>query len=255
MRCSSTPTPRPSTRRRSGASTSAVRPRRRGHRPRRSALPPPRRAARRAATARPRPASSPRRRTGCCARRPTAPGRPTPRWRSGSPTTTARSCPTARTATSRCGARRTCRGYWNNPEATAETVRPGRWVRTGDFGRLEDGLLFISTPAARPHHPGRREHLPVRDREPPRRAPRGHRVRGVRRRQPGVRTGGQGGRGRATPAPRSTPTELQAFCATELASYKVPAVVELRTEPLPRTASGKVMKHVLAGATNTQVEE
>ena len=49
--------------------------------------------------------------------------------------------------------------------------------------------------------------------------------------------------------------ELQAFCATELASYKVPTVVEFRAEPLPRTASGKIMKHVVAGAANTQVEE
>jgi acyl-coenzyme A synthetase/AMP-(fatty) acid ligase len=35
----------------------------------------------------------------------------------------------------------------------------------------------------------------------------------------------------------------------------VPAVIEVTSEPLPRTASGKVMKHVLAGAENTQVEE
>jgi acyl-coenzyme A synthetase/AMP-(fatty) acid ligase len=52
-----------------------------------------------------------------------------------------------------------------------------------------------------------------------------------------------------------TAQELQAFCATELASYKVPAEIELRTEALPRTASGKIMKHVLAGAANTQIEE
>ena len=36
-------------------------------------------------------------------------------------------------------------GYWDNPGADAETIRPGRWIRTGDFGRLEDGVLFIST--------------------------------------------------------------------------------------------------------------
>ena len=35
--------------------------------------------------------------------------------------------------------------YWNNPEATEEAVRPGRWIRTGDYGRLEGGLLFILT--------------------------------------------------------------------------------------------------------------
>ena len=36
-------------------------------------------------------------------------------------------------------------GYWDNPDANAETVRPGRWIRTGDFGRLEDGMLYIAS--------------------------------------------------------------------------------------------------------------
>ena len=49
---------------------------------------------------------------------------------------------------------------------------------------------------------------------------------------------------------------VQAHCAETLSSYKVPAHVELRTEPLPRNATGKIMKHVLSGeAENTFVEE
>jgi long-chain acyl-CoA synthetase len=35
--------------------------------------------------------------------------------------------------------------------------------------------------------------------------------------------------------------------AAELADFKVPAHVELRTEPLPRNASGKLLKNVLRG--------
>jgi long-chain acyl-CoA synthetase len=35
------------------------------------------------------------------------------------------------------------RGYWNAPEATAETIREG-WLYTGDIGRIdEDGYLYV----------------------------------------------------------------------------------------------------------------
>jgi acyl-CoA synthetase (AMP-forming)/AMP-acid ligase II len=43
------------------------------------------------------------------------------------------------------------------------------------------------------------------------------------------------------------PDVLRGFCAETLSSYKVPADVEIRITPLPRNATGKVMKHVLAG--------
>ncbi|HEY0647042.1 AMP-binding protein, partial [Phenylobacterium sp.] len=35
-------------------------------------------------------------------------------------------------------------GYWNRPEATAETIRPDGWLRTGDAGFMnEDGFFFV----------------------------------------------------------------------------------------------------------------
>ncbi|MEJ5928944.1 long-chain fatty acid--CoA ligase [Corynebacterium sp. H128] len=37
-----------------------------------------------------------------------------------------------------------CKGYWNNPEATAEAIKDG-WFNTGDLGEItEDGYLIIS---------------------------------------------------------------------------------------------------------------
>ncbi|MBW2420813.1 MAG: long-chain fatty acid--CoA ligase, partial [Deltaproteobacteria bacterium] len=50
--------------------------------------------------------------------------------------------------------------------------------------------------------------------------------------------------------------ELAGFCREGLAAYKVPAHWELREEPLPRNAAGKILKQVLSGeAENALVEE
>jgi acyl-CoA synthetase (AMP-forming)/AMP-acid ligase II len=37
------------------------------------------------------------------------------------------------------------RGYWNNDDATAEVLDEDRWYRTGDFGRISDGLLILES--------------------------------------------------------------------------------------------------------------
>ena len=42
-----------------------------------------------------------------------------------------------------------------------------------------------------------------------------------------------------------TSTDLQLFAAAELARFKVPTRVEFTDEPLPRTATGKVLKREL----------
>ena len=52
------------------------------------------------------------------------------------------------------------------------------------------------------------------------------------------------------------PEAIKAWVAETLAYYKVPTYVEIRTEPLPRNATGKVLKPVLTGeAENTFREE
>lgn len=146
-------------------------------------------------------------------------------------------------------------GYWHNDAANADTVRPGRWIRTGDFGRFEDGILFIAS---------RKRDLIIRGGENIYPFEIEHRldehdevleaaVYGVDH-----PVHGQDVKAVVVVAPGSplTADEVRAFCAETLASYKVPTEVELRTEPLPRTANGKVMKQVLAGdAENTFIEE
>ncbi len=146
-------------------------------------------------------------------------------------------------------------GYWHNDAANAETVRPGRWIRTGDFGRFDDGILFIAS---------RKRDLIIRGGENIYPFEIEHRldehdevleaaVYGV-----DDPVHGQVVKAVVVVAPGSSLTEdeVRAFCAVTLASYKVPTEVELRTEPLPRTANGKVMKQVLAGqAENTFIEE
>ena len=37
--------------------------------------------------------------------------------------------------------------YWGRPDATRGAIAPGRWLRTGDIGRLEEGYLFINSRA------------------------------------------------------------------------------------------------------------
>ena len=52
------------------------------------------------------------------------------------------------------------------------------------------------------------------------------------------------------------PDALAAWCAEKLAAFKVPSHWEIRSEPLPRNAAGKVVKTGLTGeAAGAGVEE
>ena len=50
------------------------------------------------------------------------------------------------------------------------------------------------------------------------------------------------------PGASATPERLSAWVGGTLAGFKIPAHWELRAEPLPRNASGKVLKNVLTGS-------
>jgi len=146
-------------------------------------------------------------------------------------------------------------GYWQNDAANTETIRPGRWIRTGDFGRLDDGVLFIAS---------RRRDLIIRGGENIYPFEIEHRLDEhpdiVEAAVYGVDDPVHGQEVKAVvvirPGAELTAAIVQTFCAVSLASYKVPSIVEIRTDALPRTATGKVMKQVLAGEVeNTFVEE
>ncbi len=146
-------------------------------------------------------------------------------------------------------------GYWKNDEANAETFLPGRWVKTGDVGMLRDGELRMAS---------RKRDLIIRGGENVYPAEielrlEEHRtvaevaVFGVDDRELGQKV-------KAVVVAKDGQIidveALKAHVADGLAYFKVPEFIEVRTEPMPRNASGKIMKHVLSGeAENAFIEE
>ncbi len=145
--------------------------------------------------------------------------------------------------------------YWRDPQATAEALLPGRWLRTGDVGRLEEDRLYINSRArdlilraAENIYPVEIEqrleaHSSVAEAA----------VVGVDHPELGQEV-------KAFVVPEGgakvEPAQLASWVGEALAPFKVPAHWEVCTEPLPRNAAGKVLKHVLTGdAVNPFVEE
>jgi long-chain acyl-CoA synthetase len=145
--------------------------------------------------------------------------------------------------------------YLNNPQANAESLLPGRWVDTGDLGHLRDGRLYLES---------RMRDMIIRGGENIYPAEIENRIElhpdvaevavyGVDDRELGQRV-----KAVIIPVPGTSPSEesIRRFAAETLAYFKVPEFIEIRTEPLPRNATGKVMKHVLTGqGENTFVED
>ncbi|WP_324790074.1 class I adenylate-forming enzyme family protein [Streptomyces sp. H51] len=135
------------------------------------------------------------------------------------------------------------RGYWNDPGATARSIRDGR-LRTGDLGYMDPGGLI--------HLVDRRGDVIVRGGQNvyPAEIERvlGE-VAGVRDvavvaapseewgQVPVAFVVADGGR-------RPTVPELYGACAAQLGSYKRPAAVHF-AEEIPRNAAGKVLRRVL----------
>ena len=136
------------------------------------------------------------------------------------------------------------RGYWNRPEATADTIVDG-WLRSGDIGRIDDeGFVYVSdrakdmvlrggeniycaqVEAAIYEHPAVYEAA----------------VYGI----PDERLGEQlACHVMVKPGSELEVGELQQFLGERLAKFEVPTMVSIVTEQLPRNASGKILKRDL----------
>ena len=136
------------------------------------------------------------------------------------------------------------RGYWNRPDATAETIVDG-WLRSGDLGRLDaDGYVYVEDRVkdmilrAGENVYGAEvenaiyEHPAVHEAA----------VFGV----PHERLGEEVGVAiLVNDGMTLTPEELWAFLDVKIAKFKIPTQVVIMSEPLPRNAAGKFLKREL----------
>jgi len=132
------------------------------------------------------------------------------------------------------------KGYWNKPEATAETIKDG-WFYTGDIATVdEDGYFFIVD---------RKKELIIRG---------GYNVypreiEEVLYGHPAVREAAVIGiphdeLGEEVAAAvvlkdgaEATPDEIKAYVKERVAAYKYPRVVWIEDD-LPKTSTGKILK-------------
>jgi acyl-CoA synthetase (AMP-forming)/AMP-acid ligase II len=140
-------------------------------------------------------------------------------------------------------------GYWNKPEASAETFVDG-WLHTGDLARVdEDGLLYVVD---------RKKDMINRG---------GENVYSIE-----VENALAGAPGVGEAAVIAVPDEMMgekvgavivpaagqeldvaaviAHCRRQLADFKVPQYVATRTDPLPRNPGGKILKKQLREETS-----
>jgi len=134
-------------------------------------------------------------------------------------------------------------GYWDDPKATAAALDAGRWYRTGDFGRVSGGLLYLQSRRRDMIVRGGENIYPVEIENRLVEHPDiddaavigvdhpelGQQPKAFVVRRPGTDLTGQ---------------QVRDWCAAALAGYKVPVAVQFRDE-LPYSQTGKLLKQQL----------
>ena len=136
------------------------------------------------------------------------------------------------------------KGYWQRQEDTDAILSAGGWLATGDVGimqangrvRLVDRIKDMILVSGFNVYPGEIEDVVASH-------PLVEEVAAV-----GIKDAVQGERVKVVVVPKSdelTEAMIIEHCRKNLTGYKVPRVVEIRTEPLPKTAVGKVLRREL----------
>ncbi|HET9074831.1 MAG TPA: AMP-binding protein [Solirubrobacteraceae bacterium] len=136
-------------------------------------------------------------------------------------------------------------GYWNKPEATAETFTAG-WLHTGDLARIEDGRLYIVDRAKDMINRGGENVYSIEVEAALAAAPGVLEVAviAVPDEMMGEKVGAV-----IVPGEGYDTATVIAHVRERIADFKVPQYVALREEPLPRNPGGKVLKAQLREST------
>jgi long-chain acyl-CoA synthetase len=137
-------------------------------------------------------------------------------------------------------------GYWQRPDETAKVFTADGWLRTGDMGWMDErgyiritdrkkDMIIVSGFKVFPNevenvatmHPGVLESAAV----------------GV----PDEKTGEAVKLVVVRQDPALTAQDVIEHCRAHLTAYKVPRQVEFRTEPLPKSPIGKILRRELRG--------